>query len=449
MLIGNARNASHSVTSASSPRLEGNHVCVDNVRFWSMVAIVAIHSLTAWEVPGDAGVTQNLQIAFIQAMKFGTIGFYFISGFLLGKRLDQYSAAGYILRRLKKVGAPWALWALLFTLLPFTKRIMLHTNSVSDASALAFQLWHHALDVLSFSAYWFVPNFLFALTFLLLCKSWLNDLRFGAALLGVSLFYGVNIYQHWIPISHTTALGGFVFYLWLGHWVSRHDVTVFSFLGRVKVWKLAIAILIAGSMALAEAYFLRRRGSENIVNTLRISNQAFSLLVVAGLMKFRRVTWPRFINVRASTFGLFLIHPVLGVILCGLLAFANAHGADSLLRSALIDSSRLWTGPLTGICLWAATFAAYYGGSLMLTQALIARPKLAWMVGQWTSGESRSPKPISNVSSIAAFRRAGWLAKRGLAVNGGTPRVRKTGSELVFQSKLNLPCRRSACDPPK
>jgi hypothetical protein len=377
-----------------SSALETNYVCVDNVRFWSMLAIIAVHSLMAWDVPSAAGLTQNLQITLLQTMKFGTIGFYFISGFLLGQWLDHYSAPVYFLRRFQRVGAPWALWAFLFALLPFTKRIMLPPLSVSDISVLASQLWHRVLDVLFFSPYWFVPNFLSALAFLLLCRRYLNDLRFGAALLSLSLLYGVNIHQHWVPASHTTALGGFVFYLWLGHWASRHESVVFGFLERVKAWQVVIAILLAGSIALAEAHSLRKHGSGNIVNTLRISNQVFSLLVVAGLMKVRRVTWPRFINVRASTFGLFLVHPVWGMVLCRLLDFGCAQRVGIRWESTLSHARLFGTGPWASLGLWTTTFMAYYGGSLVLTQALLAQPKLAWMVGQGASQKAGCEKRI-------------------------------------------------------
>ena len=97
---------SNSKTHSNLDAWQTSYVCVDNVRFWSMLAVIAVHSLVAWDIPSTETSTQNLQLALLQVMKFGTIGFYFISGFLLGHRLDDDAPRAYYQRRLKKVGAP-------------------------------------------------------------------------------------------------------------------------------------------------------------------------------------------------------------------------------------------------------------------------------------------------------------------------------------------------------
>src|SRR6478672_7282358 len=102
-----------------------DHLCVDNVRHWSMFAIVAVHSLLAWGIHTDSTIGWEMQIALLQAMKFGTIGFYIISGFLLGQRVDRRPLSDYMLRRLKTVALPWGIWAGIFTVLPFAKILLL------------------------------------------------------------------------------------------------------------------------------------------------------------------------------------------------------------------------------------------------------------------------------------------------------------------------------------
>src|SRR5579875_2184149 len=158
------------------------HLCVDNVRFWSMFAIIAVHSLIIWGIHTESRIGWEIQIALVQAMKFGTIGFYIISGFLLGLRVDQGSGYEYFLRRLKSVGVPWLIWASLFTLLPFAQTMLVHRGHGDTAG-----LEHYATNVLLFSPYWFVPNFLFALSMLLLLGRYLDDIRLGIALLCISL----------------------------------------------------------------------------------------------------------------------------------------------------------------------------------------------------------------------------------------------------------------------
>ena len=279
------------------------------------------------------------------------------------------------------MGSPWALWAVLFALLPFAKETLLHRTILSTDSGLWPQLKHRAVDVLFYSNYWFVPNFLLALGLLLLFKRYLDDLRFGGFLLCMSLFYGVNIYHHWVPSHHTAAIFGFVFYLWLGNWVSRNAQVFLPILQGVKFAPLLIAIAVTGSIAVFEAYLLSSVDSEDMMNTLRISNQVFSLLVVFAFMKIPHATWPSFVNVRTTTFGLYLVHPTLGLFLHSLVFSLGAYLLRDQWGSFIGNLDHVMARPLTSLSIWAATFVAYYGGSLALTQLLVRWPRLRWTVG--------------------------------------------------------------------
>ena len=403
-MVRSLLNSMSGAVSRSRLKPEANHLFVNNVRFWSMLAIIAAHSLIAWPLHGEWTATQNLQIVLLQMMKFGTIGFYLISGFLLGERIDRYSAPEYFRRRMKRVGGPWMVWALLYAVLPLLKTVVLRHGEKSEAPSFAWEIWQRSIEVIFFSTYWFVPNFLFALALLLLCRRYLDDLWFGAVLLGMSLFYGMNVYRQWVPSNHTAAVFGFVFYLWLGNWASRHSGLVFRFLKRVRWQSLCLAIALAGSAALGEACLLRRLGSEDAVNTLRISNQVFSVLVVLGLMKIRHRTWPRWIDVRTSTFGLFLVHPVVALVLHNVIEWVHLRPA----------SEQLWAHPIFGLGVWAGTFPVYYGVSLMVTQALAAQRSFSWMVGQWaaekTSGgavcsrRERQAQPVEGEVNLAPIK---------------------------------------------
>src|ERR1700722_7360052 len=81
---------------------ELNHLFVNNVRFWSMLSVIVVHS---WYVFGSAN--SGLDIALVTPFKFATIGFFLISGFLLGERVDRRNPVEYFLRRFRRVFVPW------------------------------------------------------------------------------------------------------------------------------------------------------------------------------------------------------------------------------------------------------------------------------------------------------------------------------------------------------
>jgi surface polysaccharide O-acyltransferase-like enzyme len=342
-----------------------------------MFAVIAVHSLIAWGIHSESGIGWEIQIALLQAAKFGTIGFYLISGFLLGQRVDRYAPSQYFFQRLKTVALPWAIWAGIFTVLPFAKSFLLG----SDTGGIGRPLLHYASQVLLFSPYWFVPNFFIALLVLLTLRRHLDAPRIGIALLTISLFYGVNIYGKWIPANHTYAAFGFVFYLWLGSWVARHPETLLAFIQRIRWTSILFGILAAAALSLGEAHVLQGLKADNVVNTLRVSNQLFSVMAVLGLTKLRRPTWPRFMDVRAHTFGLYLIHPI-----C---IFLLTHGADLIFRSAagrgngiLLETyTPIWVHPTTGLVLWGSMFLLCYTFSFMIMKA-ISSNGLSWVCGR-------------------------------------------------------------------
>jgi hypothetical protein len=146
------------------------------------------------------------------------------------------------------------------------------------------------IDLFS-TAYWFVPNLMIAVSVLLLCRRFLYDPRLGCALLGLSLFYGVNAYSQWIPIqNHSEAFLGFAFYLWLGAWTAKHFAAFMAWIARIPLLALLVLAVLTGLAAFGEAEVLTDRGA---MNTLRISNQIYSVLAVLAIFKARGGLWPR------------------------------------------------------------------------------------------------------------------------------------------------------------
>lgn len=345
-----------------------------------MAAIIGIHSIeTIWAALGWTR-HPGLEFALVQPLKFGTIGFFLISGFLLGERIHRYRPHVYFARRLRNVFVPWTFWLACFCGLRLIHsfvagRVGLHPGDILSCGSGIFS------NSLFATAYWFVPNLLVALAILLIFRRFLMDWRIGCVFLLGSLFYAANAYGRWVHVEHTRAVFGFVFYLWLGAWASWHFTTLEKWVSRIPASAMAGLVLLSGLAALGEARLLEELRSTDPVNTLRITNQIFSVVVSLAILKASRALWPRFINVRAHTFGLYLTHtPVLAVL--GILAirFPRYVGVAVLKESVAGN-----------ILLMVATFTLTYGGCLLLVRFLESVPRLRWSVGVGGQGEAANP----------------------------------------------------------
>lgn len=277
----------------------------------------------------------------------------------MGERLDSGRRFRYLARRLRRVFLPWLAWFVLYCLIIATERAALGRPrlSLDDILRLNFT-----------TAYWFIPNLVVALTVLILCSRCIRDWRWGSAFFIPAVFYAVNIYGQWLPVRHTSAFLGYVGYLWLGAWCSGNWPRVLNFIGSIPILGLAFATASAFVCATLEGYVLLRLHSSDPVNTLRFSNQLFSLCVILLFLKIRTITWPVFVNVREHTFGLYLAHtPVLGVF------------AFMLKRIPQVSAITVgWGGRF-----WVSVvlFFLTYSAALLITTALASSHWLKWSVG--------------------------------------------------------------------
>ena len=346
-----------------------DHLFVNNVRFLSMAAVVALHCVGVLPpLCGIDGSSRSIH-AMLQPFKFGTIGFFLISGFLMGEGLSRSSSSAYLTRRLKTVFAPWLVWVAIYVGLLRAHRVMvgrLSVNSLHDYRMLCELLQIALFD----TAYWFVPNLMLAIGVLLLCRRFLYDLRLGCALFGVSLFYGANVYTQWLPIqSHTEALLGFVFYLWLGAWAAKNFDAFQAWSARIPAVVLIAMAALTGLAAFCEGELLSGSGA---LNTLRITTQVYSVVVVLAIFRARKALWPRALNVRTSTFGIYLAHSVVLALFVNLARPMQIHGA----------AGKAWgTNQAYAVLILAGAFITIYAGSLAITHFLLGRPHLCWMVG--------------------------------------------------------------------
>lgn len=344
-----------------SPR--DGHLFVDNIRHLSMLAVVLLHCYPATLIP-PWGPPLAFQV-FSQCAKFGTIAFFLVAGYLVGERIDQQSRQEYLWRRVSRLGCPWLAWFSIFcATLAFGHwlyhRPLAHVPSFTET----------ILGPLFGSAFWFVPNMLFALCVLLILSRHIDDWRWGVVLLTPALFYAINIYGQWVDTRHSTAFTGFVGYLWLGAWAARNWNKVVKAISAVPALRLSVVSIVLLLLAVWETRILISLHSLEPQNTLRITNQLFSISAVLLLLKVRTRLWPEFLNVREHTFGIYLTHSPINVVV-----------GFVLLHSALITTSVIHHATVGLICLWVVRFACTYALSVLLTLLMARWPAVRWMIG--------------------------------------------------------------------
>ena len=330
-----------------------------------MAAVIALHVLQGYRTISSGVWCSPVPQYSLQPFKFGTIAFFLASGFLFGERIDHCKPSEYMFRRFRTVFLPWSMWFGLFCILKSLSHLFFRPDrSISLSNAIS--IWQ---DGLFQTAFWFVPNLLCAMMLLLLFRNILRRNSTGVLFLLGSLFYGVNIYGRWIAASHTRAVFGFVFYLWLGAWTASHRPEIEAWLDRVPALAMTGLVALTLALATAESWLLFVSGSGDPTNSLRISNQLYSVIAVLAIMKFDKALWPSWINVREHTFGLYLTH---GVVLAAVRALAAPVIIKVGPLLGAVDSEMIFVPVL---------FFFTYGSCLLLVRGLLSVGHLRWSVG--------------------------------------------------------------------
>jgi surface polysaccharide O-acyltransferase-like enzyme len=345
------------------------YLFVTTMRFWSMLAVVAVHCLSVFGMLGDP--MDRVRLLLDTPVKFGTIVFFLISGFLLGDKLQTCRAGEYLRRRVKRLFLPWMFW---YVMLVGYFMVQAHhdAHSVVRLDVSELRIGSQALfDGLFLSPLWFVPNLLLGICVLLLFRRYLYSVGLGLGLFALTALYAVNIYFEWIPSSHPEALLGFVFYLWLGSYVSHRRKDFEGWLKTVPMGLLIALAVMGGALAWWECNLLLARHGKDPVNTLRMSNQVFSVLMALVLAKIPRRSWPSFVHVRHEMFGVYLSHTIVLLLLlrAGRYSLRGAHG------SPILHSG--W-----GLAvIWMLMVVVVWGICLGLTKWLSKGAKTHWIVG--------------------------------------------------------------------
>ncbi|MFD2874627.1 acyltransferase family protein [Mucilaginibacter ximonensis] len=291
-----------------------NYVFIDAIRGVAMMSIVAEHSVAFNVTDIPFGSTKYwVYISLIQITKFGTVAFFLLAGFLIGEKFADYSPSQYLKRRISTTFGPWLFWSLVYVL-GAVINLRIKARIYHDNEFNAHNIIEQFRITYLYTSYWFIINFLISITILLIFRKHLYSLILGGTLLLCTLFYAVDIHFEWIDPRHTTAILGFVFFLWLGAQLRKHWDHIEKQAAKVPyVVLISLAILTFGA-SLYEMTELRGHSIDPF-NTLRISNIFFSLVVFALLLRIKNYKFINSLKPRQTTYGIYLIHYILLVYL--------------------------------------------------------------------------------------------------------------------------------------
>ncbi|MDB5117405.1 MAG: hypothetical protein JWQ79_2897 [Mucilaginibacter sp.] len=349
-----------------------NYDFVDTIRCIAMILIVADHCF--YFEPEDfhpKGLAELLYNSTIEFSKLGTVSFFLLSGFLIGEKFTEYTPLQYLKRRFNNTIWPWLVWSLLYIFIYnfhlITDTFVLFKPGTSGAGTI-YSLLDFAKITYLYSIYWFIPNFLFCIVLLLVFKKYLYSYVLGAALLCCTLLYSANIYFLWIIPNHTTAIFGFVFFLWLGAQLNKNWGQVNKWLGRTPTPVWCLLAIITFGMSLFEIGLLKSRHSTEPFNTLSLSNVLCSLACFFLLVKMGDFKLIKKLKPRETTYGVYLIHYILVSTLLLDIFWPYHIQLDSL-------------SPLMVLAYQLTRFLIVYGITIGLVM-LINKTKFKWVIGR-------------------------------------------------------------------
>jgi len=345
---------------------------VDYIRCIAIISIVVEHSMVLAPANYQAkSYTEELILSFIvQVAKFGTICFFILAGFLIGEKLNQYSPAQYIKRRMNSTLVPWLVWTTVFLLCLFIDDFIkiARFNNWEIPAEFYDKLLFQIRFVYIYSSFWFIPNFLICISLLLIFKKWLYKRWLGLFFLLVTLLYSVNVYSESIEPRHSTAILGFVFFFWLGVQINHNFARIERWINQTPIYLWIVLCAIMVGVGIKEAELLSTFHSVDPFNTLRISNIIYSLLVFILLLRIKNFNFIKLLKPRETSFGIYLVHFIIVICLMPMI-FKQYHYSVEPLSFPLI------LGFLT------LRFFMIYGMSFALVW-LINQTKLRWIIGR-------------------------------------------------------------------
>lgn len=277
------------------------------------MSIVAEHSLGSYNFTLDSS-KYWLFLLLVQFAKFGTVIFFLLAGFLIGEKFTDYTPGQYLKRRFSSTFGPWVFWSLIF-ILCFIINLHVKARMYHDDRFNITNILKEVKIVYLYTNYWFIINFMVSITLLLIFKRHLYSSTFGSILLLFTLFYSVNIHFEWIDPSHTIAILGFIFFLWLGAQMRKHWIIVETRVEQIPYKSIVLFILLTFGLSVWEIRELSYHHSIDPYNTLRLSNILYSLAVFLLLVKVKHFKPIWYLKSRQTTYGIYLIHYIIVIFL--------------------------------------------------------------------------------------------------------------------------------------
>lgn len=354
---------------------------IDNLRALSIIAIVFTHSHIGTEVPGHMTLSF---IAYNQVVKFGSLTFMIISGYLFEQSIRKYTTKELFKKRIRTIlkpfvilVAPWLVYQLIIE--PFVGPYQIEFSDYN----LTFLLDRLKM-VFFFSPYWFVINLLFIQLVNIFCISKKKHKRSLLLFFVISLFYSINIYYGWAPRTHLTAIFGFFSFFIFGRCLSKYKNTAKSITSKILQRKplYLTMIVITFAAAIFEARIIDTTApAGDALNILRISNILLSILLLPGFYAIIHKISLYKIFIPKSVFLIYLIHPYI-------LFFGFMNGINSLATLAFYHSMYLIIDFIYGLAVLIV--------SISTARLLLRLPILNRILGERnfkTSGSKENATP--------------------------------------------------------
>ncbi|MDN3587413.1 acyltransferase [Pedobacter aquatilis] len=358
---------------ATKKQERANYDFIDSLRFIAIITIVIEHTYM-WPEPKffKDVYEQSIQLFTMQVFKFGTIMFYILAGFLIGDKIHTTTSLQYLKRRFDGTFKPWLFWVCIFLILIYANLFVVYIKH-SWSPMFEEPLWglgEHIYNIVVKTSFWFILNFLGSISILLIFRKHLYSYKVGIFLGLCSLFYSINLYHEWIYSTHTTAILGFVFYLWLGVILHKYFKEFNTWVKRRSVYTLGLAAVIALVISCWESYYLINAGVKaDPYNTLKFTNIVYSLVCFVFLYRLGNPQWIKKLNPRSSTYGIHLIHYI--IIVQVLPTIFNPLGITSAGKSSFE----------LVIIQYVRFFMAYFA-SYFLVYLINKVNRIKWIVGQ-------------------------------------------------------------------
>ncbi len=365
-------NTISEVIDSPARKPSSNYTFIDSMRFVSMIGIVMEHASVFWNVKFITIQDRILQTISLQFFKFGTIVFFLVAGFLIGDKIKTYTPAQYMKRRLSTTVKPWLFWVAFIILLNYVDLLVKQLRN-PDENLFAnpvLQFFKQITDMVFYTSFWFIINFLIGMGILLVFRKYLNSLLFGVVLLLLSLFYALNLYQQYLATEHTIAVFGFIFYLWLGFQIHEHYGRFQQFVKKLPLWFLIFCSLGMLIISCTESMYLLNINPKDPYNTLRVTNVVYSVFCFLLLFKIGNLKWVDSIKPRVTTFGIYLIHYI--IIL---------HLLPHILRPMHLYDVKGFTA-IQLFFMQLFRFFLAYGITYFLVRMIYKVPKIRWVIGQ-------------------------------------------------------------------